>query len=71
MSETTGQIKLFDGYTIFHIGLYATLCTLLTDVLGLERWKEQIEHMFSYLITWAFVIAFRCGRLGLWRKQTT
>jgi hypothetical protein len=52
-------------YTIFHIGLYATLCTLLAAILGLERWKEQIEDMSPYLITTlvCFVIAGAFGGL--------
>jgi len=46
----TEQLKLLMDYTIFHIGLYATLCTLLIAILGVGPWKEHSAHMSYYLL---------------------
>ena len=46
----TEQLKLLMDYTIFHIGLYATLCTLLIAILGVGPWKEHSAQMPHYLL---------------------
>ena len=46
----TEQLKLLMDYTIFHIGLYATLCTLLIAILGVGPWKEHRAQMPRYLL---------------------
>ena len=46
----TEQLKLLMDYTIFHIGLYATLCTLLIAILGVGPWKEHSAQMPRYLL---------------------
>ena len=46
----TEQLKLLMDYTIFQIGLYATLCTLLIAILGVGPWKEHSAHMSYYLL---------------------
>jgi hypothetical protein len=59
------QLKLLMDYTKFHIGLYATLCTLLIAILGLDPWKQNSAHMSHFLLTTlvCFVIAGAFGGL--------
>ena len=52
-------------YMKFHIGLYATLCTLLIAILGLDPWKEYSTLMSHYLLVTlvCFIIAGASGGL--------
>ena len=34
------QMKALMDYTIFHIGLYTALCTLLVSIIGLSTFSE-------------------------------
>src|SRR5260370_27064251 len=36
-------------YTVFHIGMYATLCTVLISVLGLKPFKFHVPALRPYL----------------------
>jgi hypothetical protein len=57
------QLKLMMDYTLFHIGVYITLSTLLVSLMGLKAAEEKIAVLRPFL-TWTlvfFVLAGMCG----------
>jgi hypothetical protein len=63
MEPTTSHLKLMMDYTLFHIGAYITLTTLLVALLGLEGFKQRAAGMKVFLLATlvCFVIAGICG----------
>jgi hypothetical protein len=61
--ETTTQLKSLMDYTLFHIGAYITLTTLLVALLGLEGFKQRATTMQPFLVATLlfFVAAGACG----------
>jgi hypothetical protein len=61
--EATNQLKLMMDYTLFHIGAYITLTTLLVALLGLEGFKQRAAGMKVFLLATlvCFIIAGICG----------
>jgi len=57
------QLKFLMDYTIFHIGAYITLSTLLVALLGLEGFKQRAMGMkyFLLLTLVCFMLAGICG----------
>jgi hypothetical protein len=57
------QLKLMMDYTLFHIGAYITLTTLLVALLGLEGFKQRAAGMKRFLLGTlvCFIIAGICG----------
>ncbi len=57
------QLKFLMDYTLFHIGAYITLSTLLVALLGLEGFKQRAMTMRRYLMLTLvfFVAAGACG----------
>jgi hypothetical protein len=57
------QLKFLMDYTIFHIGAYITLSTLLVALLGLEGLKQRAMGMkyFLLLTLVCFMLAGICG----------
>jgi hypothetical protein len=61
--ENATQLNMMMDYTVFHIGVYITLSTLLASLLGLELFKEKIAVLRPFL-GWTlifFVCAGLCG----------
>jgi ABC-type multidrug transport system fused ATPase/permease subunit len=57
------QLKWLMDYTLFHIGAYITLSTLLVGLLGLEGFKQRVSTMKPFLMTtlFLFIVAGLCG----------
>jgi hypothetical protein len=57
------QLKLLMDYTIFHLGTYITLTTLLLSFLGLKGLKTRVGTMRPYLeaTLMSFLAAGLCG----------
>jgi hypothetical protein len=62
MAENS-QLKMLMDYTLFHIGAYITLSTLLVSILGLKAFENKIANskccLFITLV--CFVFAGMCG----------
>jgi hypothetical protein len=57
------QMKMMMDYTIFHIGVYITLSTLLVTLIGLKAFEEKLSALRPFL-GWTlvfFVVAGMCG----------
>jgi|SwirhisoilCB1_FD_contig_41_4542069_length_465_multi_1_in_0_out_0_1 hypothetical protein len=63
MAENTSQLKMMMDYTLFHIGAYITLSTLLVSILGLKAFEDKIASSKYYLFFTlvCFVFAGICG----------
>ena len=61
--EGSSQLKWLMDYTLFHIGTYITLSTLLLGILGLEGFKERNAFLKPFLLATlvCFMIAGACG----------
>jgi hypothetical protein len=57
------QLKFLMDYTLFHIGAYITLSTLLVALLGLEGFKQRAMGMKYFLLVTlvCFMLAGICG----------
>jgi hypothetical protein len=61
--EKTAQLKLMMDYTLFHIGVYITLSTLLVSLIGLRAFEEKFAVLRPFLSCTLgfFVCAGICG----------
>ena len=61
--DKANQSKLLMDYTIFHIGLYTTLSTVLIALLGLKGFTADVLAMRPYLLAtlFCFIVAGFCG----------
>jgi hypothetical protein len=57
------KLKLLMDYTIFHVGVYITLSTLLISLLGLKGFKEHTVLLRPYLV-WTLGCFIVAGALG-------
>jgi hypothetical protein len=48
--EAMDQLDLLMTYTVFHLGMYATLCALLISLLGVDHFKPLIPQFRPYLM---------------------